>query len=135
MRDPRAGERVLHGGGGVQAVSRACWLTVGQQFDLNHACRAVTEAFGHPPMLVGSVLTRADFRDVDVRSIVANEDFDRMFGDGALLPLLNRAVSEWLSARTGLPVDYQVQRMSEANAAFEGLRSAIGAVTATGRAA
>jgi len=46
---------------------------------LNWACLPITEAFGTPPYLVGSSLTRPDFRDIDLRLILDDEAFDRMF--------------------------------------------------------
>lgn len=121
----------------------AHYLGVSQYFALNLACRTVWDSFreaGHVGMyLVGSVLKRRDWRDVDVRMMMEDPAFDRMFGpqperfsgiDLSPLMLLNAAVSEWLQHRCGLPVDFQFQRMSKANEEFsskEGhTRNAIG---------
>lgn len=110
-------------------MSRASYLTVAQQFDLQHACRAAEVAFrdlGYGVFQVGSSLTRADWRDVDVRAILEDAKFDALFaGNETRLAFLNVAVSEWLQARTGLPVDFQFQRATDANKAFDGPRNFI----------
>lgn len=107
---------------------RASWLTVSQQFDLNVACRAMG-AFGYGVFQVGSSLTTKDYRDVDLRCILADEEFDQTFaGDDpdAKLKFLNVAISEWIQARTGLPIDFQFQRRTEANHEFKGPRNCVG---------
>jgi len=117
------------------AVRRANYLGVSQYFNLNHACRVLAEAFGWCLYLVGSVLERRDYRDVDIRCILPDEEFERLFPGlsspsvnahtsysgpnmKALWVLMGVAISEWLSNRTGLPIDFQIQKQSEANAAF-----------------
>jgi hypothetical protein len=113
-------------------VSRATYLHVGDLFNLNHACRAITDGYGCCVYLVGSSLERADYRDVDVRAMLDDAVYDRMFrgaqdGDErARVRLLNVAVSAWLSASTSLPVDFQFQRQSAANLEFNGRRHALG---------
>lgn len=120
----------------------AHYLGVSQYFALNEACRTVWDAFRGSEhvgcYLVGSVLTRRDWRDVDVRLMMADAAFDRMFGSPDVkdahelspLQLLNAAVSEWLQRRTGLPIDFQFQQMTDANEQFSRKgghqRSAIG---------
>lgn len=101
---------------------RACWLSTTQLFALRSIAGVVRQAYGAMPYLVGSALTRADFRDVDVRVILPDARFHRMFpqGSGAWMEqtfwtLTCAAVSEWISARTGLPIDFQVQSQTEAN--------------------
>jgi hypothetical protein len=110
-------------------MARASYLTVAQQFDLQHACRAAQAAFedlGYGVFQVGSSLIRANWRDVDVRALLADDKFDALFvGNPARLAFLNVAVSEWLQARTGLPVDFQFQRTSDANREFDGPRNFI----------
>jgi hypothetical protein len=95
---------------------------------LNHACSVVTEAFGNPPYLVGSALERHDWRDVDVRSILDDAEWDALFADREFLwGLFCLGVSSYLSQMTGLPIDYQAQRMTEANERFGGrMRNALG---------
>ena len=116
-------------------MSRANFLGGPAFFDLNHACRAVTDAFGYSCYLVGSALKRRDYRDVDVRCILSDEDFDRLFSMeqsglnatyNARWSLLTVAISQWLSKRSGLPVDFQFQRRSDANIKFPGPRHALG---------
>ena len=77
--------------------------------------------------LVGSALERPDFRDVDVRAIMADEAFDKLFPGGesgtdsdAFWSLLCESVGAYLTQATGLPIDFQIQRMTEANAMHPG---------------
>lgn len=115
-------------------MTRANWIGAPQMFDLNMACMPVARAYGGGLYLVGSSLERRDFRDVDVRCILDDADFDRRFpghhrgGEflNAEWALLCAAISMWLSARSGLPVDFQFQRQTNANEEFPGTRSAIG---------
>jgi len=44
----------------------------------------------------------------------------------ALWCLMCTSISEWLSRRTGLPIDFQMQKMTEANKEYKGERKAIG---------
>lgn len=107
---------------------RVSWLTVSETFDLNAACK-VLQPFGFGTYHVGSSLNRPDYHDVDLRCILADSEFDAMFGGddrSTRLLFLNTAVSEWLAARTGLPIDFQFQRMTEANEKFDGHRNAVG---------
>lgn len=107
--------------------SRATYLTVGQQFNLEHACRMLSAAFGLRTYLVGSALNRPDYRDVDLRCLLADEEYDVVIGTNThRLKLLKTALSEWLASRTGLLVDFQFQRVSDANAEFEGVRHPFG---------
>jgi hypothetical protein len=76
---------------------------------------------GDFPYLVGSALTKSDYRDVDLRVIVDDETFDALYGDLVRVRLLNRAISIWGQQETGLPIDFQIQRMTEANAEFGGM--------------
>lgn len=107
---------------------RASWLTVPQQFLLNAACRPLKD-FGYGTYHVGSSLERDDYHDVDVRCILADDEFDGMFSrEGGVnrLAFLNAAVSKWISDCTGLPIDFQFQRATEANEQFKGRRNALG---------
>jgi len=119
-------------------MTRANYIGAPQFFRLNEACRIVNDAFGfgYGVFLVGSSLTRRDYRDVDLRLIVTDEDFARLFpGElGAswrhpFWSLLCSSISLYLSQVSGLPVDFQVQSMTEANrdyAAPEHERCALG---------
>jgi len=86
---------------------------------LEHACSIIVKGLGHPPYLVGSSTERPDFRDVDLRAILPDEEFDALFAPWAdrqeFWSLFCLAVSSYLSQVSGLPIDFQVQRMTEAN--------------------
>lgn len=113
----------------VERGKRASYLLVSQQYDLNVACRPVAQLFGYGVYQVGSSLERPNFRDVDLRCILSNEEYDMMFaGDdhGKRVKFLNVVISEWIAARTDLPIDFQFQREAEANAEFKGTRNAVG---------
>lgn len=102
-------------------MTRKSFLTTAQFTILNNACIPVHRAFGTPPYLVGSVTERSDYRDVDLRVILLDEEFDAMFdGREMLWSLVCLAVGHHLQVVTGLPVDFQIQRMSEANEQFPG---------------
>lgn len=90
-------------------------------------CRMIYAIFGRPPYLVGSATERADFRDVDVRVMLPDEAFDSVFR-GRLEPVrfLNRGLSVWGQRETGLPIDFQVQRYSNAVAEFTKPRNPMG---------
>jgi hypothetical protein len=105
---------------------------------LNWACQPVRAAFGTPPYLVGSVLTRPDYRDIDLRLILDDEIYAAMFGavvglvvnrkPAATLLLLNIAVSDLISKAANLPapIDFQFQSMTEANVPEHGMRNPMG---------
>lgn len=82
---------------------------------LNEACRPIRAAIDMP-YLVGSVMERPDFRDVDVRVILDDEEYDAT--PEAVWTLLGFLASRHLAAVTGLPVDFQIQRRTDANAAY-----------------
>ena len=69
---------------------------------------------------VRSVGGLRDFRDVDLRTILADDEFDALFKDREFWSLFCLAVSTYLSQVSGLPIDYQVQRMTQANEKFAG---------------
>jgi hypothetical protein len=99
-------------------------------FKLEEAIRPVCSAFGAYEgvggcYLVGSALVRPDWRDVDVRLILDDDAFMAEFPDcysvnhyehNARWLLLTVSISEYLSLRTGLPIDFQIQPQSVANA-------------------
>lgn len=107
---------------------RASFLTVSQQYDLNAVCSSMP-CFGFGTFHVGSSLTKPDYHDVDLRCILEDEEFDRMFTNPDKgehrLQFLNTAISEWIAARTGLPIDFQFQRMTDANEKFKGTRNGV----------
>lgn len=103
-------------------------------FALEQACEQICAAFGgYGCYLVGSALERADWRDVDVRYILGDDEFSALFPragqhwehDPRWL-LLIVSISGWLSNVTGLPVDFQIQPQTHANERHLGPRSAMG---------
>lgn len=95
---------------------------------LDEACVPVWAAFQNT-YLVGTAQTGGEYRDVDVRTILEDEEFDRLFeGENGprLWQLICVSVGAQLAQQTGLPIDYQIQRMSEANAKYDGPRNPIG---------
>jgi hypothetical protein len=111
---------VQAGGSGMSTKARTDLLTTVEMYNLDVACRVIHKAFGQPPYLVGTAAdgTADAYRDVDVRLMLDDEEFAVACPTQARWELLCLAVSAYLSERTGLPVDFQVQRTSEANARF-----------------
>ncbi len=87
--------------------------------------------FGHVPYQVGSSLTMKEWRDVDVRLILPDEEFEERFGRhlGALgnkrLSAITLAFAALGKDMTGLPIDFQIQPQSYANEKYPGPRSAL----------
>lgn len=110
-------------------MSRATFL-IQSDFDrLEDWCHMVRAIFGPAfgPYLVGSATERADYRDVDIRVLLQDRRFDQLFrGRLDAVRFLNRAFSVWGQQETGLPIDFQVQRQTEANAEFDKPRNAMG---------
>lgn len=95
--------------------------------------REINDAFGHLPYLVGSAAVGKQWRDVDVRLILPDPEFDALFPDHTYPSrhdgrwgLLCAAISELARQRTGLPVDFQIQCATFANDRFDGPRLALG---------
>jgi hypothetical protein len=96
-------------------------------------------ALGNYPYHVGSSVLNKQWRDVDVRLILSDEEYERMgLGDPkrahenekwAALTLAFSALGE---AMTGLPVDFQIQQQTDANATYPQenncVRSALGCI-------
>ena len=104
-----------------------------QMLYLNEFGSQVWAAFGTPPYHVGSSLHGKKWRDVDVRLMLDDEKYDAMFG----APHVNEhscdkwvalcmAFSELGRKMTGLPIDFQIQRSTQANAKYPCTRSALG---------
>ena len=93
------------------------YITRPQFWVLDEACKSIRAAFpSFGPYLVGSVMERPNFRDVDVRLILMDDRYDRL-GD-AQWGFFGFVTSRHLAAVTGLPIDFQVQRHTEAAAAY-----------------
>lgn len=101
---------------------RASMLVQSDFERLEEWCHNVWRLFRSYPYLVGSsgIGGRTDYRDVDLRLIVYDEEFDALWNDVVKVRLMNRAISVWGQHETGLPIDFQIQRMTEANAKFGG---------------
>ena len=86
----------------------------------------VEQVFGHTPYQVGSSLKSKDWRDVDVRLILPDDEYDAMFGRQRLnyvdpkLAGLTLAFAALAKEMTGLPVDFQFQRQTHANKVYGG---------------
>lgn len=83
--------------------------------------------------IVGSALQRPDWRDVDVVCILDDAAFAALFPDAAdhfegdqRWLVLTVALSHWLSAQSGLPIDFKFQPMKHANSAHSWPRDPIG---------
>ena len=100
---------------------RASYLQLVDFERVEEWCRMVRVLFDDAmPYLVGSVNQHPDFRDVDIRLILDDVTFDKAFSDPVKHRLMNRAISTWGQRETGLPIDFQVQQQTAANAQFEG---------------
>jgi len=124
-----------------ETQSKSSYVGAPAIFLLELACRQINEAFGNPKScancyLVGSAIERADWRDVDVRFIMPDEEFSALFPgvhlDNALWEyhprwlLLTSSISKYLQQYTGLPIDFQFQPQTFANKRHDKNRHAIG---------
>jgi hypothetical protein len=85
----------------------------------------VEDYFGHIPYQVGSSLASKQWRDVDVRLIMPDEEFERRFGPvkNAVNPKLGAITLAFCALgkeMTGLPIDFQIQPRSYANGEYGG---------------
>lgn len=95
--------------------------------------QTVFEAFGSIPYHVGSSLAqKSGWRDVDVRLILDDAEWERQeLGDpakpheNAKWMALCLVFSHYGRLMTGLPIDFQIQQTTHANAEFNGPRSAL----------
>lgn len=91
----------------------------------------VHDYFGHVPYHVGSSLTTKQWRDVDVRLILPDDEFTERFGCiqsaevNPKLAAITLAFSALGKAMTGLPIDFQIQPQTHANEKYPGMRSAL----------
>jgi hypothetical protein len=98
---------------------------------LNKFGTIVTDYFGHVPYHVGSSLRTKDWRDVDVRLILPDEEFDERFGRiksadaNPKLAAITLAFAALGKEMTGLPIDFQIQPQTHANEVYPGPRSAL----------
>ena len=114
---------------GIHVGAPACFL-------LELACKPLNEAFGgFGCYVVGSALERPDWRDVDVRFILEDAEFDKLFpgtlknGTWEFDPrwlILTTAIAAHLAKASGLPIDFQFQPQTHANERHKGPRNAVG---------
>lgn len=107
----------------MTARNRTDLLTTTQMFELDRACELVTEAFGGEcPYLVGTagVGGAESYRDVDVRLMLDDDEFAAACPTRERWALLCLTIGAYLSSRSGLPVDFQVQSARVANEAHGG---------------
>lgn len=110
------------------ARTRANYIGAPQIFHLHNACQLLNNAFpdSFGCFLVGSSIVKRDYRDVDVRMIMEDTDFLALFPKTDLTKIGHAAfsarwsviccsISEWLSRVSGLPIDFQIQPMTQAN--------------------
>jgi hypothetical protein len=109
---------------------RPFYVPVVPMFHLHQAVRLIDQAFPESwgVYLVGSCITKPDYRDVDVRCILPDDAFDQLFPASPTAnahweprwSLLSAAISDYLAKATGLPIDFQFQRATAANARYPG---------------
>lgn len=96
-----------------------------QQLLLDFAVQVKGMFNGRMCYQVGSSLSAATHRDIDLRVMLKTEDFEELRRI-VNIDRLNLAVSLWGQKVTGLPIDFQVQDAEYANANHVGFRSAVG---------
>lgn len=109
-------------------TKRTDQLATNEMYDLDAECVLIRKAFG-APYLVGSagIDGRADYRDVDVRLILPDAEFDALVGTNRYRwELLSLAIGDYLRLRTRLPVDFQIQRATDANEKHDKPRNPLG---------
>jgi hypothetical protein len=102
----------------VSPKNRTDLLTTTELYYLDQACQLISRGFGDEcPYLVGSAGIGNDgaYRDVDVRLMLDDKQFAEACPTRERWELLCVAIGAYLRDRTGLPVDFQIQRSREAN--------------------
>lgn len=103
-------------------------LSPRQMFLLDEACKPIAEGLG-TPWLVGTSGVRGPYRDVDVRVMLADKKYKKLqkaIGDEGIY-LMGLTMGQYLAERTDLPIDFQIQQMSAANAQHPGgMRNPLG---------
>lgn len=94
---------------------------------LNQFGTEVHAFFGGTPYLVGSAAKGKVWRDVDVRLMMPDDDFDELFGEltrpRCINEKWNAACLAWAGRGreiTGLPIDFQIDRTTEGNEKYGG---------------
>lgn len=104
-------------------------LSPRQMFLLDLACGPIAEAFDGGVYLVGTAAVRGEYRDVDVRLMLSDKQHDRLrkaIGRKGIA-LLGLTIGQYLASLTDLPIDFQLQRTTEANLRHPGgMRNPLG---------
>jgi hypothetical protein len=108
-------------------------LSPRQMFLLDGACGPMLEWVGRGGVYLVGTAAEARVqgqqpRDVDVRMILPDKRHDRLRkaigAEG--IAFLGIAIGQYLASITGLPIDFQIQRQTEANALHSGTRNTLG---------
>lgn len=103
----------------MSTTPRTDSLTTVELYNLDRACDLIRRGFDSTPYMVGSATNgEGGHRDVDVRVMLTDEEFQATCPTRERWELLCLAISTMLAERTGLPIDFQIQRTSEANAMY-----------------
>lgn len=103
-------------------MSRATYLQLTDLRLLESWGQDVCSMFrGEMPYLVGSSMTRPDYRDVDVRMLLPDHQHAKL-KKRVNLQQLGLTVSLWGQRVTGLPIDFQVQQRTAANEKYDAPR-------------
>lgn len=100
-----------------------------QMFVLDLACQPLWQAFDGGVYHVGTSAERGEYRDVDVRLILEDDRYDQLAQTIGLQAVyfLGLAIGQYLASMTGMPIDFQIQRTTEANARHGGkMRNPLG---------
>ena len=126
-----------------EKTQKANYVGAPAVFALELACQHVNNALQTEKSigccyLVGSALEKQDWRDVDIRYIMSDEEFSSLFPNVDLTYgtaiwefdprwlLFTTSIAQWMSKETGLPIDFQIQPQTFANQRHDKPRSAIG---------
>jgi len=102
-------------------------LTTMAMFRLDRACEPIREAYGNCPYLVGSTVDgNGTGRDVDVRLILPDDQFEALFPTIEIWQITCLGIGSWLESSTNLPIDFQIQKQSIANEKHQGGRNPLG---------
>ena len=87
---------------------------------LDRACADLIKCYGFNIYFVGSAITKRDYRDVDLRCVLPDKEYDALFAQKLEeveserhRVLTQIAISSWLQKQTGLPIDFQFMKLSE----------------------
>lgn len=113
----------------MSTAPRTDLLTTTELYHLDQACQLITRAFGEHPYLVGSAGVENDgdtYRDVDVRLMLGADAFTAACPTRERWEVLCLTIGMYLSERSGLSVDFQIQRADIANAEHDKPRNPLG---------